>query len=41
MNKIQIIIATHKKYKMPDTNKKNYSMYLPLQVGAKKKEKIG
>lgn len=35
-NKIQIIIATHKKYKMP-----NESIYLPLHVGSQGKENLG
>lgn len=33
---IKIIIATHKKYRMP-----NIDIYLPVHVGAEKKEKIG
>ena len=36
MEKIKIIIATHKKYKMPKDN-----IYLPLYVGSKEKENIG
>ena len=34
--KITVLIATHKKYKMPSDD-----MYLPLHVGAKDKDKIG
>lgn len=34
--KIKVIVATHKKYKMP-----NDKMYLPLQVGAEGKEDLG
>ncbi len=34
--KVTVIIAAHKKYRMPDD-----SMYLPVQVGADKKESIG
>lgn len=33
---IKVIVATHKKYKMPSDD-----MYLPVQVGAEGKEKIG
>ena len=33
---IKIIVATHKKYKMPESD-----MYLPIQVGAAGKESIG
>ena len=36
MKKIKIIVATHKKYKMPEDD-----MYLPLYVGSKGKEDIG
>lgn len=36
MEDIKIIVAAHKKYKMPKD-----SMYLPVQVGAEGKEKIG
>ena len=36
MKNIKIIVATHKKYKMP-----NDMMYLPVQVGAEKKESLG
>ncbi len=36
MKDVKIIIATHKKYKMPTDN-----MYIPLQVGSEKKEDIG
>ena len=36
MKNIKIIIATHKKYKMP-----NDSMYIPLHVGAEGKEDLG
>lgn len=36
MNTIKIIVATHKKYKMPEDK-----MYLPLQVGAENKERLG
>ena len=35
MENIQIVIATHKKYQMPKEN-----IYVPLQVGAEKKERI-
>ena len=35
MKKIKIIVATHKKYKMPKDN-----MYLPLHVGSKGKENL-
>ncbi len=35
-DKIKIIVATHKKYQMPSSD-----LYLPLQVGAKGKEKLG
>lgn len=35
MKNIQIIVATHKKYQMP-----NEKMYIPMQVGAEGKEKI-
>ena len=34
--KVKIIVATHKKYRMPDSD-----LYLPLQVGAEGKEDIG
>lgn len=33
---VTVVIATHKKYQMPEDK-----MYLPLHVGAKKKEKLG
>ena len=33
---IKIIVATHKKYRMPESD-----MYLPIQVGAEGKEDIG
>ena len=36
MKDIKIIVATHKKYRMPNDN-----MYLPMQVGAKGKVNIG
>ena len=36
METIKIIVATHKKYKMP-----NDSIYLPVQVGAENKESLG
>lgn len=36
MKKIKIIVATHKKYKMPEDD-----MYIPLYVGSKGKESIG
>lgn len=36
MKDIKIIVATHKKYEMPDD-----SMYIPLHVGAEGKESIG
>lgn len=36
METIKIIVATHKKYKMP-----NDSIYLPVQVGAEQKESLG
>lgn len=36
MKDIKIIVATHKKYQMPDED-----IYLPLHVGAEGKEKIG
>ena len=36
MKRINIIVATHKKYEMPKDK-----MYLPLHVGAKNKDKIG
>ncbi|MCC8052225.1 MAG: DUF4422 domain-containing protein [Clostridiales bacterium] len=36
MTKIVVIVATHKKYRMP-----NDSMYLPVQVGAENKADIG
>lgn len=36
MKNIKIIIATHKKYKMPEDE-----MYIPLQVGAEGKESLG
>ncbi len=35
-DQIKIVIATHKKYRMPEE-----SMYLPLQVGAEGKEDLG
>lgn len=35
MKDVKIIVATHKKYQMPED-----SIYLPLQVGAEGKEKI-
>ncbi len=35
-SKIKVIVATHKKYHMPESD-----IYLPLQVGAKGKEKLG
>lgn len=35
-NEIKIIIATHKKYKMP-----SYEMYIPLHVGAEGKKDLG
>lgn len=35
MNKINIIVATHKKYQMPKD-----SIYVPIQVGAEEKKKI-
>ena len=35
MKNIKIIVATHKKYKMPEDK-----MYIPVQVGAEGKEKI-
>ena len=35
MNKINIIVATHKKYQMPKD-----SIYIPIQVGAEEKKKI-
>ena len=35
-NKVKIIVAAHKKYRMPED-----SMYLPVQVGAKGKADIG
>lgn len=35
MKNIKIIVATHKKYKMPENK-----MYIPVQVGAEGKEKI-
>ena len=36
MEKIKIIVATHKKYEMPEEN-----IYLPLHVGCEGKEKLG
>ena len=36
MNKVKIIVATHKKYKMPDDE-----LYLPVQVGSEGKENLG
>ena len=36
MKNIKIIVATHKKYQMPED-----TIYLPLQVGAEGKEKLG
>lgn len=36
MKKIKVIIATHKKYEMP-----NDEMYIPVHVGAKDKEDLG
>ena len=36
MDTIKIIVATHKKYKMP-----NDSIYLPVQVGTENKESLG
>ncbi len=36
MKKIKIIVATHKKYEMP-----NDDMYIPIQVGSEGKEKLG
>ena len=37
MKNIKILVATHKKYKMPsDTN-----MYLPIHVGCEGKKKLG
>ena len=36
MKKVKIIVATHKKYKMPENN-----LYLPLQVGAEGKDDLG
>lgn len=36
MKDIKIIVATHKKYQMPEN-----SMYYPIQVGAKGKESLG
>ncbi len=36
MKNIKVIIATHKKYQMPDDN-----LYLPLHVGAEGKEDLG
>ena len=33
---IKVIVATHKEYAMP-----NDAMYLPLHVGAQKKDTIG
>ena len=36
MDTIKIIVATHKKYKMPEDK-----MYLPVQVGAENKERLG
>ena len=35
MKKIKIIVATHKKYEMP-----NDDMYIPIQVGSEGKEKL-
>lgn len=36
MEKVKIVIATHKEYKMPESD-----LYLPVQVGAALKEPIG
>lgn len=36
MKKIKIIVATHKKYEMP-----NDDMYIPIQVGSEGKESLG
>ena len=36
MDKIKIIVATHKKYKMPEDE-----IYMPVHVGKKGKESIG
>ena len=36
MSKVKIIVATHKKYKMPDDE-----LYLPVQVGSEGKENLG
>lgn len=36
MDTIKIIVATHKKYKMPEDK-----MYLPVQVGTENKERLG
>ena len=36
MDDIKVIVATHKKYQMPES-----SMYLPVQVGAEGKEDLG
>ena len=36
MNNVKIIVATHKKYKMPEDE-----IYIPLQVGAEEKESLG
>ena len=36
MSKLKIIVATHKKYKMPDDE-----LYLPVQVGSEGKENLG
>lgn len=36
MDKVKIVVATHKKYQMPDDN-----VYLPVQVGSEGKEGIG
>lgn len=36
MKDIKVIVATHKKYTMPDD-----PMYIPVQVGARGKEELG
>ena len=36
MPSVKIIIATHKKYRMPDDE-----MYIPVQVGAEGKDDLG
>lgn len=36
MKKIKVIVATHKKYKMPEDE-----MYIPVQVGAEGKDELG